>query len=159
MTTSDQSYESVKPASFTTVLTSHTSCQRSQVKSRDHGKTHIFQRRIKYFEAVITVVKKRRKELNYGQKLAFQSKQFTTTETCRIGHQDRRIKSKNYYILRHTGAHQVTTKTSSHNRHFGTRIQGIGTNYTHLCLVQPLLNQMQSTRLQEELAAYPVERK
>ena len=69
---------------------------------------------------------------------AFQSKQITTTETSRIGHQDRRIKSKNYYILRHTGAHQVTTKTSSRNRRFGTRIQGIGTNYTHLCLVQPL---------------------
>ena len=27
----------------------------------------------------------------------------------------------------HTGAHQVTIKTSSHNSHFGTRIQGIGT--------------------------------
>ena len=108
---------------------------------------------------VVIVVKKRRKELNYGQELAFQSKQITTTETSRIGHQDRWIKSKNYYILRHTGAHQVMTKTSSHNRHFGTRIQGIGTNYTHLCLVQQLLSQMQSTRLQEELAAYPVERK
>ena len=42
-TTSDQSYESVKPKSFTTVLTSRTSCRRSQVKSRNHGKTHIFQ--------------------------------------------------------------------------------------------------------------------
>ena len=51
MTTSNQSYESVKPASFTTVPTSRTSCQRSQVKSRNHGKTHIFQHRIKYFEA------------------------------------------------------------------------------------------------------------
>ena len=51
MTTSDQSYESVKPASFMTVPTSRTSCRRSQVKSRNHGKTHIFQRRIKYFEA------------------------------------------------------------------------------------------------------------
>ena len=51
------------------------------------------------------------------------------------------------------------TKTSSHNSRFGTRIQGIGTNYTHFCLIQPLLSQMQSTRLQEELAAYPVERK
>ena len=68
-------------------------------------------------------------------------------------------KNKNYYILRHTGAHQVTTKTSSRNSRFGTRIQGIGTNYTHLCLIQPLLSQMQSTQLQEELAAYPVERK
>ena len=108
---------------------------------------------------VITVIKKRRKELNYGQELTFQSKQFMTTETSRIGLQDRWIKNKNYYILRHIGAHQVTTKTSSRNRHFSTRIQGIGTNYTHLCLVQPLLNQMQSTRLQEELAAYQVERK
>ena len=59
----------------------------------------------------------------------------------------------------HTGAHQVMIKTSSHNSHFGTRIQGIGTNYTHLCLIQPLLSQTQSTRLQEKLAAYPVERK
>ena len=42
-TTSDQLYESVKPESFTTVPTSHTSCRRSQVKSRNKGKTHIFQ--------------------------------------------------------------------------------------------------------------------
>ena len=98
---------------------------------------------------VVTVIKKRRKELNYGQELAFQSKQITTTETIRIGCQDRQIKSKNYYILRHTGSHQVTTKTASRNRRFGTRIQGIGTNYTHLCLIQPLLSQMQSTQLQE----------
>ena len=42
-TTSDQSYESVKPKSFMTIPTSRTSCQRSQVKSRNHGKTHIFQ--------------------------------------------------------------------------------------------------------------------
>ena len=87
MTTSDQSYESVKPASFMTVPTSHTSCRRSQVKSRNHGKTHI------YFSIelsilkhpVITVVKKRRKELNYGQELAFQSKQIMATEISRIG--------------------------------------------------------------------------
>ena len=59
----------------------------------------------------------------------------------------------------HTGAHYVTIKTSSRNSHFGTRIQGIGTNYTHHCLIQPLPSQTQSTRLQEELAAYPVERK
>ena len=59
----------------------------------------------------------------------------------------------------HTGAHQVTIKTSSRNSRSGTRIQGIGTNYTHHCLRQPLPSQTQSTRLQEELAAYPVERK
>ena len=41
---------------------------------------------------VITVVKKRRKELNYGQELAFQSKQITTTS--HIGCQDRWIKRK-----------------------------------------------------------------
>ena len=57
----------------------------------------------------------------------------------------------------HTGAHQITIKTSSHNSRFDTRIQGIGTNYIHLCLIQPLLSQMQSTQLQEKLAAYPVE--
>ena len=68
-------------------------------------------------------------------------------------------RNKNHYILRHTGAHQVTIKTCSHNSHFGTRIQGIGTNYTHLCLIQPLLSQVQSTQLQEKLVAYPVERK
>ena len=59
----------------------------------------------------------------------------------------------------HTGAHRVTIKTSSCNSRFGTRIQGIGTNYTHHCLIQPLPSQMQSTRLQEKLAAYPVEKK
>ena len=41
-------------------------------------------------------------------------------------------KSKIHYILRHTGAQQVTTKTSSCNSRLGTRIQGIGTNYTSL---------------------------
>ena len=59
----------------------------------------------------------------------------------------------------HTGAHQATIKTSSRNNRSGTRIQGIGTNYTHLCLIQPLLSQTQSTLLQEKLAAYSVERK
>ena len=59
----------------------------------------------------------------------------------------------------HTGTHKVTIKTSSCNSCFGTRIQGTGTNYTHLCLIPPLLSQMQSTRLQEKLAAYPIERK
>ena len=43
---------------------------------------------------VVTVIKKRRKELNYGQELAFQSKQITTTETSHTGRQDRRIKVK-----------------------------------------------------------------
>ena len=62
MTTSDQSYESVKPVSFMTVPTSHTSCQRSQVKSRNHGKTHIFQHRIKYFEASSCNSRKEKKE-------------------------------------------------------------------------------------------------
>ena len=62
MTTSDQSYESVKPVSFTTVPTSRTSCQRSQVKSRNHGKTHIFQHRIKYFEASSRNSRKEKKE-------------------------------------------------------------------------------------------------
>ena len=41
---------------------------------------------------VITVVNKRRKELNYGQELAFQSKQRMTTETSWTGHQVRWIK-------------------------------------------------------------------
>ena len=38
----------------------------------------------------------------------------------------------------HTGAHCVTIKTSSHNSCFGTRIQGIGTIYTHHCLIQTI---------------------
>ena len=50
---------------------------------------------------VITVVNKRRKELNRGQELGFQSKQITTTETS---HQDRRIKEK----LLHLKAHRTT---------------------------------------------------
>ena len=86
-------------------------------------------------------------------------RQTTTTKTSRKGRQARWIKIKNHYIFMHTGAHQVTIKTSSRDSRFSTRIQGIGTNYTHLCLIQPLLSQMQSTRLQEKLAAYPVERK
>ena len=59
----------------------------------------------------------------------------------------------------HTGAHHVTIKTSSCNSHFSTRTQGIRTNYTHHYPRQPLPSQMQSTRLQEKLAACPVERK
>ena len=107
MTTSEQSYESVKPASFTTVSTSCTSCRRSQVKSRNHGKTHIFQHQIKYLKhPVITVVRKRGQELNYGQELAFQSKQITTTETSRIGCQDRWIKKVK---LLHFKAHRITS--------------------------------------------------
>ena len=43
---------------------------------------------------VITVVNKRRKESNYGQELAFQSKRIMTTETSRKGHQARWIKVK-----------------------------------------------------------------
>ena len=47
----------------------------------------------------------------------------------------------------HTGAHRVTIKTSSRNSRFGTRIQGIGTNYTHHCLLQPSPSQTQATQL------------
>ena len=50
-TTNDQSYELVKPLSFTTVPIRRTSCRRSQVKSRNHDKTHTFQYKIRYFEA------------------------------------------------------------------------------------------------------------
>ena len=82
-----------------------------------------------------------------------------TTKTSQKGHQARWIKYKNHYILMHTGTHRVTIKTPTCNSCFGTRIQGIGTNYTHHCLIQPLPSQTQSTQLQEELAAYPVERK
>ena len=67
-------------------------------------------------------------------------------------------KSKNHYILRHTGAQQVTTKTSSRNSHFSTRIQGIGTNYTSLSyttITKP--DAIYPTT--EKLAAHPVGRK
>ena len=87
------------------------------------------------------------------------SSQTTTTEISRKGRQARWIKIKKSSHFMHTGAHQVTIKTYSRNNCFGTRIQGIGTNYTHLCLIQPLLSQMQSTQLQEKITAYPVERK
>ena len=91
---------------------------------------------------VKTVINKRRKEPNYRQELVFQSKWTTTIKTSRKGCQARQIEIKVYYILRHTGVHQVTNKTSSCNSRFSTRIQGIGTNYTHLCIIQPLLSQM-----------------
>ena len=54
--------------SFTTIPTSHTKCRRNQIKSRNHDKTHIFQyKKSNMKHPVITVVVKRRKELNYGQ--------------------------------------------------------------------------------------------
>ena len=82
-TTNDQSYESVKLRSFTTVPTSHTSCRRSQVKSRNKGKHTYFSIELSILKhlAVTVVNKKRRKEPNYGQELAFQSKHRTTTKT------------------------------------------------------------------------------
>ena len=58
----------------------------------------------------------------------------------------------------HTEAHHVTTRTMSRNSHFRTRLQGIGTNYTQHCLIQPVSSKLQSTCLQEELAVYSVER-
>ena len=67
-------------------------------------------------------------------------------------------KLENHYTFRYTGAQQVTTYTSSRTNRFGTRIQGIGINYTSLS-IQPLLSQTQYTRLQEKLAAHSVERK
>ena len=82
-----------------------------------------------------------------------------TTNTSQKDHQSRQNKIKNHYILMPTGAHCVMIKTSSHNSRFGTRIQGIGTNHTHHCLIQLLPSQTHSTQLQEELAAYPVGRK
>ena len=57
---------------------------------------------------VVTVVKKRRKELNYGQELAFQSKQIMTTEISCIGRQYRRIKKKKKKKLLHFKAHRST---------------------------------------------------
>ena len=42
--------------SFMTAPTSRTSCQRNQVKSRNHGKTHIFQhQKTKLKHPVITI--------------------------------------------------------------------------------------------------------
>ena len=50
---------------------------------------------------VITVVNKRWKEPNYGQELAFQGKQRTTTETSWTGRQARRIKVKSLHFKAH----------------------------------------------------------
>ena len=46
------------------------------------------------FHPVVTVINKRRKESNYGQELAFQSKQITTAKTSWKGPQARWIKVK-----------------------------------------------------------------
>ena len=46
--------------------------------------------------SVVTIVNKRRKEPNYGQELAFQSKRTTTIKTSRKGRQARRIKKKTF---------------------------------------------------------------
>ena len=54
---------------------------------------------------VVTVINKRRKEPNYGQELAFQSKHTTTIKTSRKGCQARRIEIKNHYIFK---AHRST---------------------------------------------------
>ena len=81
-----------------------------------------------------------------------------TTKTNRTSRQTRSIKSKINTFLIHTEAHHVMTGTMSRNSHFRTRLQGIGTNYTQHCLIQPVSSQLQFTCLQEELAAYSVER-
>ena len=45
---------------------------------------------------------------------------------------NRHEKLKNTLLLWYTIAQRVTTRTSSHTNRFGTRIQGIGINYTSL---------------------------
>ena len=57
-----------------TVPTSRTSCRRSHVKSRNHGKTHIFQHRIKYFEVSSHNSHKEKKERAKLWTRSFQSK-------------------------------------------------------------------------------------
>ena len=61
-TINDQSYELVKPLNFMIILTSRTSCRRSQVKSRNHGKTHTFQYQTMYLEAFSHNSRKEKKE-------------------------------------------------------------------------------------------------
>ena len=63
---------------------------------------------------VATVVNKRRKEPNYGQELAFQSKHITTTKLVGmvVGPNG---KLKIHFISRHTGA--GSTLTSSRTSH------------------------------------------
>ena len=61
-TTSNQSYESVKPQSFTTAPTSRTSCRRSQVKSRNQGKTHIFSIELSSLKHLVVTVVNKKKE-------------------------------------------------------------------------------------------------
>ena len=96
MTTSDQLYESVEPASFTRPSRPVVPVAEGvRLKVEIMVKHTYFSIKLSILKhPVVTVVKKRRKELNYGQELAFQSKQITTTEISHIGHQDRRIKVK-----------------------------------------------------------------
>ena len=62
----DKSYESVKPLSFMTIPTSHTSYRRNQVKSTNHGKTYISVLKYRTKHLVVTIGVKRREEPNLG---------------------------------------------------------------------------------------------
>ena len=93
---------------------------------------------------VITVINKRRKEPNYGQELAFQSKQITTAKTSWKGHQARRIKVK---IIKFQGTQEHTRLRSRHLVVTVVSVPGFKElePTTHLCHMEPLLSQKQST--------------
>ena len=68
---------------------------------------------------VVTVMKKRSKEPNYGQIYIFSNKYTMTTKTNHIGHKIENDKNRKYYILGHIGTPCVTTKTMSRNNNSG----------------------------------------
>ena len=107
---------------------------------------------------VLTVINKRRKESNYRQELVFQSKQITTAKTSSKGRQARWIKVK---IIKFQGTQEHSKLRPRHLVITVVLVPGFKElePTTHLCLIQPLLSQMQLTRLQEQLAAYSVGRK
>ena len=88
----------------------------------------------------------------------FKVKQITTAETSWKGRQARRIKVK---IIKFQGTQEHTRLRSRHLVVTVVLVPGFKElePTTHLCLIEPLLRQMQSTRLQEKLAAYSVGRK
>ena len=107
--------------------------------------------------SVITVIKKRRKEPNYGQIYIIVNKRITTTKTNRTDHQIKAIKVKiNTFLC--IQEHTVLQPGQRVVAIIWDQVQGIKTTYTQHCLTRPVSSQLQSTRLQEELAAYSVGR-
>ena len=79
---------------------------------------------------VITVIKERSKEPNYGQIYIFPNKRTTTTKTNRIGRQIKTIKRENIMFQAYIEAPYVTTRTTSHNNCSGPGFRELETT-TH----------------------------